>query len=72
MFTFQSFENANAREPWNKGKLVGQRRPLKPKEIDQEQPRLIESAFGNRMRSIPKRANGKASGARSAHSSATC
>ena len=33
MFTFQSLDNENAREPWNKGKLVGQRRPLKPKEI---------------------------------------
>lgn len=33
MFTFQLLEDAPQREPWNKGKLVGQRRPLKPKEI---------------------------------------
>ena len=33
MFTFQLLEDSPRREPWNKGKLVGQRRPLKPKEI---------------------------------------
>lgn len=33
MFTFQILEEAESREPWNKGKLVGQRRPLKLKEI---------------------------------------
>ena len=33
MFTFQLLKDADNREPWNKGKLVGQRRPLKLKEI---------------------------------------
>lgn len=33
MITFQIVDNATNREPWNKGRLVGQRRPLKPKEI---------------------------------------
>lgn len=33
MFTFQTLEETESREPWNKGKLVGQRRPLKLKEI---------------------------------------
>ena len=33
MSTIQLLENAEKREPWNKGKLVGQRRPLKLKEI---------------------------------------
>ena len=33
MFTFQLLEDTQQREPWNKGKLVGQRRPLKLKEI---------------------------------------
>lgn len=25
--------NANRREPWNKGKIVGQKAPFKPKDI---------------------------------------
>jgi len=33
MFTFQLLEEAKPREPWNKGKLVGQRRSLKLKGI---------------------------------------
>lgn len=33
MFTFQLLDDLPRREPWNKGKLVGQRRQLKPKEI---------------------------------------
>ena len=33
MFTFRLLEEAESREPWNEGKLVGQRRPLKLKEI---------------------------------------
>jgi hypothetical protein len=33
MFTFQLIEDQKTVEPWNKGKLVGQRRHLKLKEI---------------------------------------
>ena len=33
MFMFQLIDEETTREPWNKGKLVGQRRPLKLKEI---------------------------------------
>jgi integrase len=33
MFTFQLIKDDTNRDPWNKGKLVGQRRPLKLKEI---------------------------------------
>ena len=33
MFTFQLVEESASQKPWNKGKLVGQRRPLKLKEI---------------------------------------
>ena len=29
MFTFQLVQEVQNHEPWNKGKLVGQRRPLK-------------------------------------------
>ena len=45
---------------------------LSLKHNDYTKPRLIESAFENKMRSIPKRANGKASGAHSAHTSVSC
>ena len=49
MFTFQLIEEQKKVEPWNKGKLVGQRRPLKLKEIWGIRIRL---QMGNRVRDL--------------------
>ena len=52
MSDYHAPQQNHGRSPWNKGRLVGQKRPLKPKEVWNIRARLQIEARNARSRNV--------------------